>query len=179
MAFEMTIKTAEKTVHVKNGLDMDFEQICALIRFISEGSRDVPTTSKPPVAEQASEALQKPEVAKPAKVTPLIGAKATGFTVADRLDKKPVKGEYVQVYVRCRECTYEGAHDTVFGNQFTKCRGCGEKLHLRHATPESGVANADGDIYVAEERYLTRRERWEREQAEIAELESREPVCAT
>jgi hypothetical protein len=187
MAFKMSITTKrtvdgvteEKKVKVQHKDPLSDALISELICKVLDIDETVQRQAapKPPVSEKASEAP------KPAKMTTLIGAKETGFTIGDRLEKKPVKGEYVRVLIdKCELCGYVGEHDTIFGNLYTKCRGCGEKLHLRNACDEAGVKDEDGFIYIAYAKYLTRKERWELEQkelAEIAEREKREPVHAT
>lgn len=131
-------------------------------------------TSNEPAKKQA-QAEGKP------KAIDLIGAKTNGFTIAEKIgilkeeEVTPVETaasvpknrlapdemENVQVLIRCLECGYNGTHGTYLSNTYTKCRGCGEKLFLERAAEEWGEADFDGNFYVAQDRFKTKKELWE------------------
>lgn len=102
----------------------------------------------------------------------LIGSERSSFSIADKYpDLKMPSSEgrtdgfddrqNVQVLIRCLECGYNGKHGTYLTNVYTKCKGCGEKLFLENAADERGEADFDGNVFVAQDRYKTRRELWE------------------
>lgn len=102
----------------------------------------------------------------------LIGSERSSFSIADKYPdlKMPTsegrtegvdERQNVQVLIRCLECGYNGKHGTYLTNSYTKCRGCGEKLFLENAADERGEADFDGNVFVAQDRYKTRRELWE------------------
>ncbi|MGI2329679.1 hypothetical protein [Planococcus sp. YIM B11945] len=121
-------------------------------------------------AEKVKEAIEIAEGLP--KTVELLGAKDNGFTVAEKLGlvidnppaeiiKKKNEQEIVQVLIRCLECGYNGTHTTFRQNKFIKCKSCGEKLFLDRAADEWGEEDFDGNVYVAQDRYKTVRERWE------------------
>lgn len=203
MTFEMTITKKstvdgvpeERTVRIKSGQPLSDRLLVSMVHGIIEGDVEVEVQgerqgtsirkpevgdiSAPPTATATEDHLKERQIHQEAKVTPLIGSKDTGFTIGDRVKKTYVKGDFAPVYVECNECGYKGGHDTNVGNLYTKCRGCGEKLFLRNATDITGEEDADGWVFIAQDRYLTRKERWEIEEAEkkmVTRTEEEVPV---
>lgn len=69
-------------------------------------------------------------------------------------DSKPAwieKGENVSVEITCPFCGYYGKVQTRWGNSFSKCKHCREKLHNKFATGVAGEKNSWGCVYSASE----------------------------
>lgn len=123
------------------------------------------------------------------KAVDLIGAKTRGFTIAEKIGAlpeadfsaedqgkgagfiEPNKLDEVQVLIRCHECGYNGTHTTRYGNSYTPCRSCSKKLRLERAADYWGEPDFDGNIYQAQDRYKTAKERWEEKNQKQGEAE--------
>ncbi|OTN76747.1 hypothetical protein A5886_001826 [Enterococcus sp. 8G7_MSG3316] len=68
------------------------------------------------------------------------------------------KGETVSVEVTCPFCGYYGKGRTRWGNSFSKCPKCNEKLHNAFATELVGEKNSWGCVYTATEPMIFRSE---------------------
>ncbi|MFW8618474.1 hypothetical protein ACOJB1_11580 [Enterococcus innesii] len=69
-------------------------------------------------------------------------------------DSKPAwieKGETVSVEITCPFCGFYGKVQTRWGNSFSKCKHCREKLHNKFATGVAGEKNSWGCVYTASE----------------------------
>lgn len=79
-------------------------------------------------------------------------------------------GDRCKVDVACSSCGYEGEYVARYGNSYTKCPGCNQKLRNQSASGTFGIPTKGGYMYVAMELYMDRRARWENEQL-LAEME--------
>lgn len=61
------------------------------------------------------------------------------------------KGETVSVEITCPFCGFYGKVHTRWGNSFSKCKHCREKLHNKFATGVAGEKNSWGCVYTASE----------------------------
>lgn len=76
-------------------------------------------------------------------------------------DSKPAwieKGETVSVEITCPFCGYYGKTHTRWGNSFSKCKNCREKLHNKFATGVAGEKNSWGCVYTASEPMIFKNE---------------------
>lgn len=81
-------------------------------------------------------------------------------------------GDRCKVDVACSGCGYEGEYVARYGNSYTKCPGCGQKLRNQSASGTFGIPTKGGYMYIAMELYMDRKARWENEQllAEMGEV---------
>lgn len=80
-------------------------------------------------------------------------------------------GDKCKVEVACSGCGFEGGHFARYGNSFTKCPGCSQKLRNQSASGTFGVPTKSGYMYIAMELYVDKKTRWENEQL-LAEMEA-------
>lgn len=76
-------------------------------------------------------------------------------------DSRPArieKGESVSVEITCPFCGFYGKVHTRWGNSFSKCRNCREKLHNKFATGVPGEKNSWGCVYTASEPMIFKNE---------------------
>ncbi|MFS1020198.1 hypothetical protein ACFC9N_12895 [Enterococcus casseliflavus] len=76
-------------------------------------------------------------------------------------DSKPAwieKGETVSVEITCPFCGFYGKVHTRWGNSFSKCKNCREKLHNKFATGVAGEKNSWGCVYTASEPMIFKNE---------------------
>ncbi|AUJ85454.1 hypothetical protein ACLI5Y_00445 [Enterococcus innesii] len=68
------------------------------------------------------------------------------------------KGETVSVEITCPFCGFYGKAHTRWGNSFSKCKHCQEKLHNKFATGVAGEKNSWGCVYTASEPMIFKNE---------------------
>ena len=79
---------------------------------------------------------------------------ANEFNDDDDRDSKPEwieKGESVSVEINCPFCGFYGKARTRWGNSFSKCKHCREKLYNKFATGIPGEKNSWGCVHTADE----------------------------
>lgn len=145
------------------------EQLNKLKDSVTSSKHDTFNVLSP---EEIAKTVANPDAAK--KTVDLLGSKSTGFTVEERLAAEAEDpNRRVKVWVNCVSCDFEGPRGSKFSRLYYICPNCGEKLYLCDATDIPGERDDKGYVLLAQEKYITREELYNRNK-EKEEAESNE-----